>query len=72
MNDQKPELQIGLCDLQTDPETQILEWTKIDFWKTILRKYRLIIDDFFRLSSMFSSTCICENVFSKIKLIKIK
>lgn len=74
VNEQPPELQLGLCDLQSDPFFQArLNGKRISFWSLLpqscfphLREFALSV------TRMFGSTYICERGFSTMKHIKSK
>lgn len=74
VNEQPPELQLELCDLQSDLFFQARMNEKgISFWSLLpqsrfphLREFALSV------TSMFGSTYICESSFSKMKHIKSK
>lgn len=74
VNEQPPELQLELCDLQSDPFFQArLNEKGISLWSLLpqsrfphLREFALSV------TSMFGSTYICESSFSMMKHIKSK
>lgn len=69
--DQKPELQMELCDLQCDSELKVSNLKGIEFWKSLAsNKYPLLHNKILSLYSMFGSTYVCESAFSNLKLIK--
>lgn len=71
---QLPELQLELCELQSDPMLQAKKnENQESFWKMVCNERFPKLRDFaLKLYSMFGSTYICECTFSTMKQIKSK
>jgi hypothetical protein len=68
---QKVDIQLELCELQTD--IRFINDTKkyFEFWRELpIQKYPNLVDSMLKLNSMFGSTHICECAFSCMKSIK--
>lgn len=70
---QDPNLQLELCDLQADPFFQTRQEKGPNFFKLLPEdKFPHLRNFGLRMTSMFGSTYICESVFSTMKIIKNK
>uniref|UniRef100_A0A2H8TM48 SCAN domain-containing protein 3 n=2 Tax=Melanaphis sacchari TaxID=742174 RepID=A0A2H8TM48_9HEMI len=70
---QDAELQLELCELQTDPSLLSTKEIDISFWKKLpTLKYPLLREFALKMLSMFGTTYICECTFSNMKHIKSK
>ena len=70
---QDAELQLELCELQTDPLLLSTKEIDINFWKKLpVVKYPLLREFALKTLSMFGTTYICECTFSNMKHIKSK
>lgn len=74
IENQPIELQMELCELQTDLELISSSHTNgIHFWKTCSAfKYPKLTESMLRFLSMFGSTYSCEQNFSTMNIIKNK
>lgn len=74
VNDQPPELQMELCELQADPFFQSKRNERgIEFWKLLPESHFPSLRMFaLSLASMFGSTYLCESNFSTMKHLKSK
>ena len=74
VSEQPKELQLELCELQSDPFFQARKnETGISFWKLLPEpRFPLLRDFALSMASMFGSTYICESNFSNMKHIKSK
>lgn len=71
IEEQSLELQMELCDLQTDIFLKNLETNGIEFWKKVSpTKYPKLHNVMLKTCSMFGSTYVCESAFSIMKNIK--
>jgi hypothetical protein len=68
VNEEHPaQLQLGLCDLQTDPILSTMKEKGVDQLKILPKETYAQLRDFgLRTSSMFGSTYLCESTFSNI------
>ncbi|XP_060883443.1 general transcription factor II-I repeat domain-containing protein 2A-like [Labrus mixtus] len=71
---QPPELQLELCELQSDPFFQAKRHERgISFWRLLPEsRFPLLRDFALSMASIFGSTYICETNFSTMKHIKSK
>ncbi|XP_041828455.1 general transcription factor II-I repeat domain-containing protein 2A-like [Melanotaenia boesemani] len=74
VSEQPPELQLELCELQSDPFFQAKGNERgILFWRLLPEsRFPLLRDFALSMASMFGSTYICESNFSTMKHIKSK
>lgn len=74
VSEQPPELQLELCELQSDPFFQAKRSERgISIWRILPEsRFPLLRDFALSMASMFGSTYICESSFSTIKHIKSK
>lgn len=74
VSEQPPELQLELCELQSDPFFQAKRNERgISFWRLLPEsRFPLLRDFALLMASMFGSTYICESNFSTMKHIKSK
>ena len=74
VNEQPSELQLELCELQSDPFFQARRNERgISFWRLLPEsRFPLLRDFALSMISMFGSTYICESSFSTMKHIKSK
>lgn len=71
IEDQPPELQLELCDMQADMFLMTRQERAHDFFKLLPKERFPKLRDFgLKMSSMFGSTYLCESVFSSMKFIK--
>lgn len=71
IEDQPPDLQLELCDLQADMFLMTRQEKGHDFFKLLSKERFPKLRDFgLKMTSMFGSTYICESVFSSMKFIK--
>lgn len=71
IEDQPPDLQLELCDLQADIFLMTRQEKGHDFFKLLSKERFPNLRDFgLKMTSMFGSTYICESVFSSMKFIK--
>ena len=71
---QLPELQLELCELQSDPSLLAKKnENQVNFWKLVSKERFPKLRDFsLKLLSMFGSTYVCECTFSVMKQVKSK
>lgn len=74
VSDQPSQLQLELCELQSDPFFQAKRNERgISFWRLLPEaRFPLLRDFALSMASMFGSTYICESSFSTMKHIKSK
>lgn len=74
ISEQPSELQLELCDLQSDPFFQARRNEKgVSFWSLLPQsRFPLLREFALSMTSMFGSTYICESSFSTMKHIKSK
>ncbi|KAK1876022.1 General transcription factor II-I repeat domain containing protein 2A [Dissostichus eleginoides] len=69
--EQPPELQLEMCELQSDPFLAKRQERGISFWRLLPEsRFPLLRDFALSMASMFGSTYICESNFSMMKHIK--